>query len=172
MKKFYSFFLAYFLLQQFVLAQTNLIGAENFSINLPQDYKRTIGNNHLASVQWEHNELEIYGYLIFENIDELKIAEINTDLNSYTDLALKDFIDYENYKLIESKRYKTKNGKETICKLISYYNPDLDVTILLQLNSYATKNFIYKMINFGAEDTFSLNRQHVESISKNINLPK
>ncbi len=172
MKKIFAFLLVYLLSQPMVLSQTNLIGAESFSIQLPQDYKRTIGNNHLASVQWEHNELEIYGYLIFENIDELKLAEINTNLNSYAELALNDFSDYENYKILASKTYKTKNGKETICKLISYYNPDLDVTILLQLNVYATKNFIYKMINFGAKDTFSLNQQHIDFISKRIILPK
>lgn len=152
-------------------AQTKLIGAENFSVSLPQQFKRTIGNNDLAVVQWEHLNKEIYGYVLFENIDELKIANINHELAYYADIALNDFNDYSNYKLIKARKYKTSNGKETEERELTYDDEENNIHVHTIINVYKTSNFIYKMINFGSEDTFNETRNEIDYIINKLQLP-
>ena len=152
-------------------AQTKLIGAENFSVSLPHQFKRTIGNNDLAVVQWEHLDKEIYGYVLFENIDELKIAKINHDLAYYADIALNDFANYTNFKLIQSRRYKTTSGKETEEREFTYNDEENNINVHTIINVYKTSNFIYKMINFGSEDTFNEGKKDIEYIINRIQLP-
>lgn len=152
-------------------AQTKLIGAENFSVTLPLQFKRTIGNNDLAVVQWEHLDKEIYGYVLFENIDELKIAKINHDLTYYADIALNDFSDYTNYKLIQSRKYNTVTGKETEEREFTYDDEENNIHFHTIINVYKTSNFIYKMINFGSEETFNEGKKDIEYIINHLQLP-
>jgi hypothetical protein len=147
-------------------AQTTLQGAESFSVQLPAGFQRTVGANDLASVQWEHADEELYGYIIFENIDELKLGDITPDIKTYAALALNDFSELKNFKLIDTKSYKTDEGKETLAQVFSYYNDELETTIILQVNVYTTKNFIYKMISFGDEATFNKSKDRIDFISK------
>lgn len=155
----------------FSFAQSTILGAETFSINLPNGYTRTVGTNDLASVQWENSEKETYGYIIFENLDELDLVEFDRDINKYADLSVNDFSDLNKYKLIETKKFKTKSGKETVQKQISYYNDELDATIQLQINIFMTKNFIYKMISFGEKEIFKKSDKDLDYIVNNIQLP-
>lgn len=152
-------------------AQTTLQGAESFSVQLPLGFQRTVGANDLASVQWENSEEELYGYIIFENVDELKMGEITTDIKTYATLALNDFNTLKNFKLIETKNYKTDGGKETLAHVFSYYNEELEMNVFLQVNVYKTDHFIYKMISFGDETTFKKSKQHIDYISKKIKFP-
>lgn len=152
-------------------AQTKLIGAENFSVSLPQQFKRTIGNNDLAVVQWEHFDKEIYGYVLFENIDELKIAKINHDLAFYADFALNDFSDYTNYKLIQARKYTTISGKETEEREFTYDDEENNIHFHTIINVYKTAHFIYKMINFGSEETFNEGKKEIEYIINQFQLP-
>ena len=155
----------------FVNAQTTLIGAETFHVQLPQNFTRAIGVNNLASVQWEHAEKEIYGYIIFENTDEMKLADLSISLKEYSDMCLNDFNEIEKYQLIKSETYKTKSGKETISNKISYYNSDLETTIVMQINAYKTQNFYYKVIQFGDQSSFDLGEKEIKYISEEIKLP-
>lgn len=155
----------------FSFAQSTILGAETFSINLPNGYTRTVGTNDLASVQWENSEKETYGYIIFENLDELDLVEFDRDINKYADLSVNDFSDLNKYKLIETKKFKTKSGKETVQKQISYYYDELDATIQLQINIFMTKNFIYKMISFGEKELFKKSDKDLDYIVNNIQLP-
>ncbi|MBF0596307.1 hypothetical protein [Faecalibacter rhinopitheci] len=155
----------------FSFAQSTILGAETFSINLPNGYTRTVGTNDLASVQWENSEKETYGYIIFENLDELDLVEFDRDINKYADLSVNDFSDLNKYKLIETKKFKTKSGKETVQKQISYYNDELDATIQLQINIFMTKNFIYKMISFGEKEILKKSDKDLDYIVNNIQLP-
>lgn len=152
-------------------AQTTLQGAESFSVQLPVGFQRTVGANDLASVQWENTEEELYGYIIFENVDELKMNEIGTDIKTYATLALNDFNSLKNFKLIDTKTYKTDAGKETLAQVFSYFNEDLEMDIYLQINVYKTDQFIYKMISYGDEATFKQSSSHIDFITKKIKFP-
>ena len=156
-----------------LFAQTTLKGAENFSIALPNNWQRTLGANDLASVQWENKTDEIYGYVIFENIDEIKLLELSDDITSianYADLATNDFSDLPKFKKNTSKRFKTTLGLETEQREISYFNEELNIQIMMLINVYKSEHFIYKMINFGTEETFNKGKKDIDYIINNFKL--
>jgi len=155
----------------FSFAQSSIKGAETFSVNLPVNYQRTIGANDLASAQWESAIDESFGYIMFENVDELKLAEVDTDLDQFADLALGDFNELNQYKLINSKKFKTKSGKETAQREFSYYDEENDIHFHFLINIYKTKDFVYKMINFGTNETFKKSKKDFDYIIDNIQLP-
>lgn len=160
-------FLLYF--NSSVQAQTKLVGAESYSISLPENFRRTVGTNDLATVQWEHQTKELYGYVLFENLEELKLAEINSNLAAYAQLALDDFIDQNNFKLIQSHHYKTTLGKETEEREFTYTLDDLNFHVIITI--YKTDQFIYKMINFSTEETFKESKKDITYIINHIQLP-
>ncbi len=155
----------------FANAQTTLIGAETFYVQLPANYSRAIGVNDLASVQWEHAEKELYGYIIFENGEEMKLAELHLSLINYAELCLNDFSEIENYQLIKTENYQTNNGLQTIEHTISYQNTELNTKIMMQINAYKTPNFFYKLIQFGDEASFKAHASELQKIAKDIKFP-
>lgn len=156
-----------------VYAQSTLKGAENFSISLPNQWQRTLGANDLASVQWENKNDEIYGYVIFENIDEIKLLELTDDISSitnYADLSTNDFSDLPKFKKNNSTRFKTTLGLDTEQREISYYNDELDVQIVMFINIYKSEHFIYKMINFGTKETIKKGKKDIDYIINNFKI--
>lgn len=152
-------------------AQTTLRGAETFHVQLPANFIRAIGVNDLASVQWEHTEKEIYGYIIFENTAEMKLAELDLDLKQYAELCLNDFSDIEQYQLLKTENYTTTNGLATIEHTIRYQNTELDTMIMMQINAYKTPHFYYKLIQFGDEATFKAYTTDLKRIAKEVQFP-
>ncbi|WP_314243703.1 hypothetical protein [Empedobacter tilapiae] len=152
-------------------AQSTIIGSENFSVNLPVGYQRTIGTNDFATVQWENEETSSYGFIIIENLDELKISNIADDFASYMDISVANYSSNPKFKSLNSKQFKTSKGRETLQKQISYYNEELEATIYLQINIFKTKNFIYQVVNFGSEDFLKNSKEHTDYIVNNIDLP-
>ena len=80
MKKIIFTFAIAFTMATTINAQSAIIGAEPFTINLPAGFQRTIGTNDFASVQWGNEETETYGFVITENLDELKKGDISDNL--------------------------------------------------------------------------------------------
>ena len=152
-------------------AQTTLKGAENYSITLPQNWQRTLGANALASAQWEHNTEEIYGYVMFEHVDEIELAELKTDIESNAEYALNDFNELAQYKLLNSKKFKTTSGFETTQREFSYYDEENDIKFHMLINIFRSESFLYKMINFGTDETFKNGKKDIDFIINNIKLP-
>ena len=153
------------------IAQNTLIGTENFTVQLPENYIRAIGLNNFAMVQWEHKDADFYGYSIVEHIDEYKLAELNVDLKSISEYALNDFVDFKDYKVIETKTYKTDKGNPTISNRISYFDEENEIVIYYHINVYTSKNFIYKVYFYGSSKAFKNAETDIDYITKKINIP-
>ncbi|MFV0142065.1 MULTISPECIES: hypothetical protein [Empedobacter] len=152
-------------------AQSTIIGSEAFSVNLPAGYQRTIGTNDFSIVQWENNDSTAYGFIITENIDELKLGNISDDLASYMDIMVSNYSSNPKFKSLNTKQFKTSKGKETFQKQISYYNEELESNVYLQINIFKTKNFIYQVVNFGSDDFLKNSKEYTDYIINNIDLP-
>lgn len=172
MKNIFFAFAIAFTFASTVNAQSAIIGAEPFTINLPAGYERTIGTNNFASVQWGNEETGSYGFVITENLDELKAANISDNLESYMDISIENYSSNPKFKSFASKLYKNKKGRETLQKQISYYNEELESTIYLQFNIFKSKNFIYQVVNFGNEDFLEKSKENTDYIINNIDLPQ
>ena len=161
-----------FCFSNIALAQKKILGAETYSIKLPSGFERTVGTNDAASVQWENEIKEVYGYVLFENIDELTIADITTESKNYADLSLNNFNDDDTYKLINTRKYKTKSGLETEERELSYFDKEIEIEIHFLINIFKSKHFIYKMINYGSSETFKNARTDIQYIIDHVKLPK
>ena len=172
MKKIIFTFAIAFTMATTINAQSALIGAEPFTINLPAGFQRTIGTNDFASVQWGNEETETYGFVITENLDELKVGDISDNLESYLDISISNYSSNPQFKSFPSKLYKNKKGKETLQKQISYYNEEMESTVYLQFNIFKSKNFIYQVVNFGNNDFLKNSKESTDYIINNIDLPQ
>ena len=152
-------------------AQTTLMGGEPFSIQLPEKYVRTIGTNNYASAQWEHEEKDFYGYVIVENLDEYKIAELDTSLQSTMDLAIEDLKDFKDFKILDTKTFTTDKGKSSLETKVSYFDEEEEIMIYYQINVYQSKNFIYKVYHYGSAQGFKSSAEDIEYITKKFTIP-
>lgn len=172
MKKLFFALIIVFAFSDTINAQTSIIGAEAFSVNLPTGFNRTIGTNDFASVQWGNDEIETYGFIITENLDELKEANVSTDLESYMDVAVAKYSDSPKFTSLGSKLITNKKGLQTFQKVISYYNEELESTVYLQFNIFKSKKFMYQVINFGNENFLKTSKESTEYIINNLDIPQ
>lgn len=170
MKKIVLSLLITFTFATFSFAQTTLVGAEPYSVVVPKNYTRTTGNNDLATVQWENTDEEIYGYVFFEHKDDLIHNDVKFDLESYANLTLETYNTLKGYKLINSKKFKTKNGIETIQKEFKYYDDENDIKFHMFLNIYKSNDFIYLMMNYGNENNVKNNTKDIDFIINSFKL--
>lgn len=171
MKKMLLAFALIFCFSHTTNAQSTIIGSEPFSVNLPSGFNRMIGLNTSAIVQWGNEENETYGFVITENLEDLKSAQVSDKYESYLDIYVSTYSSYPQFNSFPSELYKNKKGKETLQKVISYYNEEVESTVYLQMNVFKTKNFIYQVVNFGTEDFLKNSKEQVEYIINNIDLP-
>jgi len=161
-----------FFLASITNAQSSLVGAESFSVNLPAGYSRAVGTNDYATVQWQNEEMHSYGFVIIENLDELKISGVSSDLQSYMDICISNYSGFPQFKSFAPKLFKNKKGQENFQKQISYYNEELESTVYLQFNIFKSKNFIYQIVNFGNEDFLKVSKENTDYIINNVVLPQ
>ena len=158
-------------LSTYAFSQTTLVGAEPYSVSVPQDFTRTTGNNDLATVQWENLDKGIYGYVFFEHKDELTFNEVQHDLESYANIMLENYSYLKDYKLINSKKYKNANGYETVQKEFKYYDEDNELKYHMIFNVFQSKDFNYFMINYAEDGKLNPELKDVEYIINNIKIP-
>lgn len=152
-------------------AQTSLIGGESFSVQLPEKYIRTVGINNYAAVQWEHEEKDFYGYIIVENIEDFKLAKLDTSLTGAMEITMSDFKDFKDFKILDTKTYKNDKGQTTIANKISYFDEEEEIVIYYHVNIYLSKNFIYKIYQYGSAQGFKNSETEIDYIAKKINIP-
>ena len=155
----------------FGYSQSTLIGAEPFSVTIPQGYNRTTGNNNLATVQWENANKGIYGYVFFEHKYELLANEVEFELESYANLSISVYSNLNDYNLIKTKKYKTSTGLETVQKEFKYFDVENEIKYHMFLNVFKTKEFIYVMMNYADDKSSKNGLKDIESIINNFKLP-
>jgi len=158
-------------LASFSYSQTTLVGAEPYSVTIPQGFIRTTGNSNLATVQWGNPEKEIYGYMFFEHKDELSANDVKFDLESYANLSVQEYSELQDYKLVGTKKYKTSSGIDTVQKEFKYLDESNEIKYHMFLNVFKSKDFIYVMMNYSDEKAFKNGLKDIETIINNIKLP-
>jgi hypothetical protein len=118
-------------------------------VSLPDYMNRTIGLNDDAIFQYKSEVKDVYGYVIEDNKEELKLAEMNfTSITEFYDEFIKGFVEGEE-KVTQSKPVSQKKGEINFIEAdVSYYSKEAKTDIYYLIGIVETKTAFYKILNY------------------------
>lgn len=118
-------------------------------IALPDYMNRTLGLNEDAVVQFKSEVKDVYGYVIEDNKEELRLAEMNfSSVNEFYDEFIKSFIEGEE-KVNQSKPMVQKKGEITFIEAdVSFYSKEAKTEIYYLVGIIETKTAYYKVLSY------------------------
>jgi len=125
-----------------------------FNITLPGYLSKTLGLNDAAVVQYKSDEKAVYGFVIQDLKEELKLAGVDyASINAFYEDFMKDFATDEKNKRIGKPLSQTKNGINFIEVDYSFYSEEAKMNIYYLVGIVETKNAYYKVLSWcAAED--------------------
>jgi hypothetical protein len=119
------------------------------TISIPDYMNRTVGINSSALIQYKSEVKEVYGFVIEDGKEELKMAEMHfASIKDFYDDFIGDFIKDEE-KLKQSTPVSTqKNGINYIEADISFYDKEAETEIYYLIGIVETKTAFYKVLSY------------------------
>lgn len=120
-----------------------------YTISLPDYMAKTSGINSDASIQYKSEVKDVYGFVVEDNKESLKLAEINfTSINDFYDEFIKEFIEGEE-KVKKSNPIPSKKGEISFLEAdVSMYDKDAQTEIYYLIGIVETKNAFYKVLSY------------------------
>jgi hypothetical protein len=155
-----------------LLASTTLLSQSNFKeqkvghifyINLPEYMTKTIGLNSSASIQFKNTVKDVAGFVIEDNKEELRLAELNySSLNEFYEDFIKNFLEGEDKRAISPPKLN-KIGKVSFIESdASYYDKESNLEIYYLVGIAETESAYYKFLcwtSLGNKDKFKADFQ-------------
>ena len=118
-------------------------------ISLPDYMIRTIGLNDDASIQFKNEVKDVAGFIIEDNKDELKLAEMSySSITEFYDEFIKEFVKGEE-KLQQSKPVSKKVGDINFIEAdVSYFDKEAEAEIYYLIGIVETKTAYYKVLSY------------------------
>jgi hypothetical protein len=119
------------------------------TISIPDYMNRTTGINSSAIIQYKSEVKDIYGFVIEDAKDEMKMAEVNfaNAMEFYEDF-IGDFVKGEE-RVIQSKPIsQQKAGINFIEADVSFYDKDAETEIYYLIGIVETKTSFYKVLSY------------------------
>ncbi len=134
-----------------------------FHISLPEYMTKTIGLNSSASIQFKNTVKDVAGFVIEDNKEELRLAELNySSLNEFYEDFIKDFLEGEDKRAISSPK-ANKIGKVSFIESdASYYDKESNLEIYYLVGIAETESAYYKFLcwtSLGNKDKFKADFQ-------------
>ncbi len=119
------------------------------TISIPSYMNRTVGLNSSALIQYKSEVKDVYGFVIEDAKEELKMAEMNfASIKEFYDDFIADFVKDEE-KLTESKTITTqKNGVNYIESDVSFFDKEAEGEIYYLIGIVETKTAFYKVLSY------------------------
>lgn len=116
-------------------------------ISIPDYMNRTMDLNDDAFFQFQSEVKDVYGYVIEDNKEELKIAELNfSSVNEFYDDFIKSFVEGEE-KVTQSKPISQKKGDVNFMEAdVSFYSKEAKTEIYYFIGVVETKTAYYKVL--------------------------
>lgn len=117
------------------------------TISLPDYMNRTMGLNESAAIQFKSVVKDVYGYVIEDNKEELKLVEMNFgSINEFYDDFIKGFVEGEE-KVKQSKPVSQKKGDINFIEAdVSFYSKEAETEIYYLIGIVETKTSYYKVL--------------------------
>ncbi|MEI6020854.1 MAG: hypothetical protein WCR21_06970 [Bacteroidota bacterium] len=156
------------ILQANVNAQSNLIpykAGHIFDISLPEYMSKTFGLNNAATIQYKSVVKDVYGFVILDTKEELKLAEMTfVSINDFYDNFIKDFLKDEKKRRISRVQYQKIEEVNFAESDASYYDNEAKTEIYYLVGIVETKNAFYKVLSWASienKDKFKADFQKI-----------
>jgi hypothetical protein len=148
MKRIISLLIIAFI-SSFVFGQTTMkpytIGHPIY-ISIPDYMNRTMDLNDDACFQFQSEVKDVYGYVIEDNKEELKIAQLNfSSVKEFYDQFIKSFVEGEE-KVKQSTPIEKKGTINFIEADVSFYSKEAKTEIYYFIGIVETKTAYYKVL--------------------------
>jgi hypothetical protein len=118
-----------------------------FSVSLPEYMSKTVGLNSAASVQFKNTIKDVAGFIIEDNKEELKLAEMNyASLTEFYDDFIKDFLKDEEKRKVAKAQTKKVGEINFVETDASYFDKDSNIEIYYFVGIAETKTSYYKLL--------------------------
>jgi hypothetical protein len=122
-----------------------------FTISLPEYMIRTTGVNDNASFEYKNTVKGVYGFVIEDNKEVMKLAEISfSSISEFYEDFIKGFIEGEQ-KVKQSKPITQKTGDINFIEAdVSYFDKGAKAEIYYLVGIVETKTAFYKVLSYCA----------------------
>ena len=118
-----------------------------FYLSLPEYMSKTVGLNDASSIQFKSLVKDVYGFVIEDNKEEMKLAElVYSSVDEFFEDFIKDFLIEEDKRKVSKplmKRIGTTNFIE--CD-VSYFDKDAETEIYYFTGIVETPTAFYKVL--------------------------
>ena len=140
------------LLSTLAIAQTNMVSYKAghvFDISLPDYMGKTFGLNNSATIQYKSVLKDVYGFVILDTKEELKLAEMTfVSISDFYDNFIKDFLKDEKKRRISRPVYQKIGDVSFAESDASYYDGEAKIEIYYLVGVVETKNAFYKVLSW------------------------
>lgn len=129
-------------------------GGQEFTLSLPDYMTRTIGLNDAASYQFKSSVKDVYGFVIVDSKEELKLAELFfANIKEFFDDFANNFVkDEKDRKMSKPESQKVGELNFMSCD-ITYYDTEAKTEIYYFIGVVETKNCFYKFLCWSSADS-------------------
>ncbi|MCC9072337.1 hypothetical protein LNQ49_12170 [Flavobacterium sp. F-65] len=122
-----------------------------FNISLPDYMGKTADLNSSAAIQYKNEVKDIYGIVIFDTKEELKLLDMNyTSVADFYEDFIKDFLKDEEKRNV-SKSKATKKGDINFIEAdASYFDKEINNSIYYFVGIVETKSAYYKVLSWSS----------------------
>jgi hypothetical protein len=120
-----------------------------FSITLPDYMSRTVGLNSSANFQYKSEVKDVYGFVIVDDKEELKLAELNfASVTEFNEDFMKSFLADVEKKNIGTPVIK-KIGENSFLECdVTYFDKESEGEIYYLVGVVETKSAFYKILSW------------------------
>ena len=142
-----------------------------FSITLPDYMSRTVGLNSAANFQYKSEVKDVYGFVIGDDKEELKLAELNfSSVTEFHEDFMKSFLTDAEKKNIGTPVVK-KIGETSFLECdVTYFDKEAEGEIYYLVGVVETKSAFYKILSWSLaenKDKFKADFQNILYSFKN-----
>lgn len=149
-------------------AQTTLKehkGGHEFNISLPDYMSKTVGLNSSSAIQYKSAIKDVYGFVIFDTKEELKLADMNfTSVNEFYEEFIKDFLKGEEKRTVSQPKFQKKGEINFIESDLTYFDKDAKAEIYYLVGIVETPLSFYKVLSWSTvenKDNFKADFQKI-----------
>lgn len=124
-----------------------------FNISLPDYMNKTMGLNDVSSIEYKSEVKEVYGFVIYDLKEDLKLVELNfNSAKEFYDGFMQDFLKDVEKKSISNPVSKKFNESNFIEADVEYFDKDANVEIYYLIGVVETKKAFYKVLSWSAKE--------------------
>jgi len=118
-----------------------------FYLSLPDYMSRTVGLNDASSIQFKSVVKDVYGFVIEDNKEEMKLAElVYSSADEFFEDFIKDFLVEEDKRTVSKQLIKTVETSTFVESDVSYYDKDAETEIYYFVGIVETPTAFYKVL--------------------------